>query len=87
MSINIALKQFLQVLHQKSNLIDLDENSLVVGLARVGSSTQKICYGRIIDLIQIDFGEPLHSLIIPGQLQEMEISRLSKYCITSLKVK
>lgn len=53
-----------------------DSEALAVGLARVGSDIQTIKAGSISELIQADFGAPLHSVIIPGRLHELEIEML-----------
>jgi diphthine synthase len=36
----------------------------IFGLARIGSETKQIISGNIKDLINLDFGDPLHSIII-----------------------
>ena len=55
-------------------LIDagMDENQLVVGLARIGSENQTIKAGKAKELIDFDFGKPQHILIVPGELHFME---------------
>jgi diphthine synthase len=50
----------------------LSDNLIVVGVARLGSEDQKIVSGKLKDLIKKDFGNPLHSLIIPGDLHDIE---------------
>lgn len=63
MSVNVALEQLLEAeMNLKKEIIN--EDTLVYGLARVGSTTQVIVSGRIKDLINYDFGEPLHSIVI-----------------------
>ena len=41
--------------------------SLCFGLARIGSETQVIKCGKIKDVLHMDFGIPLHSIIICGK--------------------
>lgn len=75
MSINQALKILIELENRKSYGI-VNDNTLVVGLARVGCENEKIkgeCLKRV--LIE-DFGPPPHSLIIPGKLHPMEIEAL-----------
>lgn len=43
------------------------ENSLAVGVARVGSSLQKIACGTLKELCSVDLGPPLHSLVLLGK--------------------
>lgn len=52
--------------------IDLIEDDLCIGLARVGSSTQKIVRTTLVDMAKLDLGPPLHSLVIPGQMHPLE---------------
>ena len=49
-----------------------DETTICVGLARLGNTTQKIVSGRMKDLIKVEFGPPLHCLVIPGKTHPME---------------
>lgn len=55
----------------------------VFSLARVGDlATQKIAYGTLKQLMTYDgFGGPLHSLIIPGKIHEMEEEMLKYFAI------
>lgn len=60
----------------------LDNESLVVGLARIGSSSQKIVAGSLVKLANFDLGPPLHSLIIPSrELHPLEIEYLEQFRI------
>lgn len=60
-----------------------DDNAICVGLARLGNSNQKIVAGPMKDLLTVDFGPPLHSLIIPGNLHPMEEEVLAFFSIQS----
>jgi len=39
----------------------------------IGSSTQRIVSGSLEELLTVDFGPPLHSLVIVGDLHELEL--------------
>lgn len=52
------------------------EDSIVCVVARAGSSDPLSVAGAVKDLIDGDFGPPLHSLVIPGKLHFMEIEAL-----------
>lgn len=78
MTINQGLQQILDVEAAKNEKA-IDPSTMAVGLARVGSSSQKIVSGKISDLLQVDYGEPLHSLIIAGDIHECEMEHLSLY--------
>jgi diphthine synthase len=79
MSINIGLSQIVEAEENlKSGLLDLD--SIVIGLARVGAPDQKVVSGKIRDLLNFDFGGPLHSLVIPAPgLHSMEKEMIDIY--------
>lgn len=76
MSVNVALKQFLEIeLKRKENVFS--EKLKVVGCARIGSNDQVIKYGSVKKLLSYDFGKPLHCLIVPGKLHFIETEMLS----------
>ncbi|KAA6400271.1 MAG: putative Diphthine methyl ester synthase [Streblomastix strix] len=74
MSINTAIQQLFQIEEEKKQGV-LSPTSICVGLARVGWSTQQIVVGEAQKLLALDFGEPLHSLIIPACDQLCDIER------------
>jgi len=85
MSINIALEQMLEA---EANLKTdkINEDTLVVGVARIGAPTQKIVSGKIKDLIKLDFGSPLHSLIVCAPtLHSMEKEMMEFYNIENVE--
>jgi diphthine synthase len=51
-------------------------NTVVVGIARAGSSNPTVKAGFIKKLLRYDFGEPPHSVIFPGKLHFMEAEAL-----------
>ena len=71
MKTNIAAKQLLQIIESKPNQL-ITEESLVIGLARIGCHNQTIISCQLKHMLDIDLGEPLHSLIIPGKLHPIE---------------
>ncbi|MBW9221208.1 diphthine synthase [Methanothermococcus sp. SCGC AD-155-M21] len=64
--------------NRKENILKKDTKAIV--LARAGSLNPKIAYGKIVDLIDYDFGSPLHCIIIPGKLHFMEEEALKYLC-------
>lgn len=50
--------------------------SMAVGLARVGCDDQLIVYGTLAELATVDFGGPLHSLVMVGATDEIELEML-----------
>ena len=70
MSVNIGLEELLEASKNCKrddyrNLIN--EDSLCFGVARIGSDNQIIKAGKIKDIIKMDFGNPLHSIVICGK--------------------
>ena len=51
-----------------------------VGVARVGQDGQRIVSGTLGELLGVDFGGPLHSLVIAGgPLHEVEEARMAHF--------
>lgn len=48
--------------------------SLAIGCARLGQPTQLIVSGTLAELVCVDFGGPLHSLVMCGELHELELA-------------
>ena len=61
---------------------DLDREGLItpdtlaMGIARVGSKDVIVKAGKISDLIDFDFGGPLHCIVIPSKLHIVEAEYL-----------
>ncbi|MCQ6253825.1 diphthine synthase [Methanocaldococcus sp.] len=79
MTANEGLKILLELENRKKENV-LSEETKVVVVARLGSLKPKLVYGKIKDLINYDFGKPLHSIIIPGKLHFMEEEALKYLC-------
>lgn len=48
-------------------------DTLAIGLARVGQDSQRIIAGTLAELAVLDFGPPLHSLVLVGSsLHDLE---------------
>jgi diphthine synthase len=48
------------------------ESSICIGLARVGRDDSIVVSGTMNQLRKHDFGGPLHSFVIPGNMHELE---------------
>ncbi|KAG8345207.1 putative Tetrapyrrole (Corrin Porphyrin) Methylase [Trypanosoma vivax] len=82
MRIAEAIDQLLEVERmKKGGVVAEDGGSLAVGVARMGSVTQQIVAGRMRELREIDFGEPLHSLVVVGELHPLEEEHLSLFYV------
>jgi len=58
----------------------ISDETLGIGLARIGSPDQEIKAGTLRELERWDFGPPPHSLIIPGELHPLEAEALVLLC-------
>ena len=85
MSVNEGLKYLMKVKEDliangNEDKIAIDEETLAIGLARVGSKDVLVKAGKIADLIEYDFGGPLHSIAIPSKLHIVEAEYLVEIC-------
>lgn len=71
MSANEALKILLDCESERKFKI-LNKNTKLFVICRFGHETEQFFYDSIENLIKKDFGKPLHSLVIPGKLEEIE---------------
>lgn len=78
MTVNDAIREILRVEIKKGDHI-FTENTMCLGIARVGSPDQAIKYGKARDLLKINFGEPLHVLVVPGRLHFIEEEALEQW--------
>lgn len=83
MSVAVAAKQINQAIDNMITSGDTDmtlnQSHEAVGLARIGSETQKIIYCSLKDMESVDLGPPLHSLVIPGKMHPLEMDMLSMF--------
>ena len=91
MSVSEASQQLLEILKKRrtEGIPDTElaytENSLFVGLARVGADTQAIKACSLKEMAETDLGAPLHSLILPAKkLHPLEIEYLQQFSQTKL---
>ncbi|HME87212.1 MAG TPA: diphthine synthase [Candidatus Nanoarchaeia archaeon] len=55
------------------------ESTMVIGVARLGSEKPLIVYGKAKDVMNVNFGLPVHCLIVPGRMHFMEEEFLANY--------
>ncbi|CAK1550540.1 unnamed protein product [Leptosia nina] len=79
MSVKEAASQLLGIIKNRQDS-DLTEDSLAVGLSRVGAQDQKISAISLKEMSNCDLGPPLHSLVIPARnLHPLEVDYLNQY--------
>lgn len=79
MTVNEGLDYLLKVESERGENV-ISEDSLAVGIARAGSDKPMVRADKIKNLLDEDFGGPLHCLIIPGDLHFMEAEYLVRIC-------
>ncbi|XP_038650674.1 diphthine methyl ester synthase [Scyliorhinus canicula] len=84
MSVSEAAEQLLEIIKKQRDEgeeLALTEETLCVGLARVGANDQKIAVATLQQMAKEDLGGPLHSLIITGRMHPMEIEMLKMFAV------
>lgn len=66
MTIKQALEILLKLEDKKQEHI-ISKDTLVIGIARIGADDQLIKSGTVEELMNKEFGKPLHSLIVPAK--------------------
>ncbi|XP_072997179.1 probable diphthine methyl ester synthase isoform X1 [Typha latifolia] len=80
MTINTAINQLLEVQEMHGESV-YNADSICVGIARLGSQDQMLVAGSMKKLLDVDFGAPLHCLIIVGELHPVEEEMMQFYLI------
>ena len=78
MTANDGLKLLLEMEEKLGKHLFNDE-SVVCVVARAGSPNPVVAADSIKELVRRDFGDPLHTVIIPGDLHFMEIEALEVF--------
>ncbi|XP_012285331.1 diphthine methyl ester synthase [Orussus abietinus] len=75
-----AADQLLKIIEKKSEKMVYSADSLVVGLARIGSNDQQIVASTLQEMKETNLGGPLHCLVIPARsLHPLESEYLLQY--------
>ena len=64
--------EILEKIEEKRQEKVITDETVLVGVARIGQKDQTIIFGTKEELKKKEFGEPLHSLIVVGALHEIE---------------
>ncbi|KAG1142611.1 hypothetical protein G6F37_009505 [Rhizopus arrhizus] len=83
MTVNQAVEQLLEIEENRKEGV-CKPDSLAIGCARIGTDSQKIVAGTLQELLNVDFGGPLHSLVLVGsRMHEMEAEFVKEYAFNS----
>jgi diphthine synthase len=78
MSVNEAIEVLRDIERQRNEKVFMP-NDIVVGVARLGASDQKIVAGTVTQVSQADFGSPVHALVVCGSLHFMEEEAIEQF--------
>ncbi|KAK7888673.1 hypothetical protein WMY93_024233 [Mugilogobius chulae] len=79
MTVAQAADQLLQIIQRRREAgeeLGVTEETVCVGVARLGSDDQVIRAAPLRELASCDLGEPLHSLVVTGKLHPLELDLL-----------
>ncbi|KAB5559072.1 hypothetical protein PHYPO_G00024650 [Pangasianodon hypophthalmus] len=79
MTVAQAAEQLLEAVQNRRERAEepaITEDTVCVGLARVGADDQAIRAGSLREMAECDLGAPLHSMIITGHLHPLEVDML-----------
>ncbi|XP_056353824.1 LOW QUALITY PROTEIN: diphthine methyl ester synthase [Oenanthe melanoleuca] len=86
MSVNQAAEQLLAIIQNRrfqGEKPEITENTICVGLARVGALDEKIASGTLQQMSTVELGAPLHSLIVTGTMHPLELEMLKLFSVDS----
>ncbi|KAL8621685.1 diphthine synthase [Nucella lapillus] len=86
MTASLAAEQLLEIVEKKTQedptqTLALSEDTVCVGVARVGAEDQKMVTATLRQMASVDLGGPLHSLVIPGHTHPMERHMLRLFAL------
>ena len=68
MSVNVCIEQMIEAEDNEKTEVFGDIKMIKgIGVARLGANDQQIVSGTLEELLKVDFGKPLHSLVIPAK--------------------
>ncbi|KAI8060448.1 diphthine synthase [Gongronella butleri] len=81
MTVNQAVEQLLEIEETRALGICAGDR-LAIGCARIGTDSQQIVAGTLNELVDVDFGGPLHSLVLIGtRMHELESQFIRDYAV------
>ena len=80
MTVGQAIEQLLEVEQRRKEGL-YGPQTVAVGMARLGAETQQVVCGSFEELASVDFGAPLHCLVIPGHMHFLESDMLRQFAL------
>lgn len=78
MTVNQCIDQLLQLENEYKGGV-LTDDALCVGVSRIGHDDQRIIYGTLAEMKDLDFGPPLHSFVLCGKMHFLEEEYMAYY--------
>jgi diphthine synthase len=85
MSVNTCCEQLIEAEDTLAEEAFDPKTTLCVGLARLGQESQQIVAGTMEELVEVDFGAPLHSFIVCGHCHDLELQVLKEFLLPDSK--
>jgi diphthine methyl ester synthase len=86
MSVNTAVEQLIEAAQRVADERGVEPaytpETMAVGVARVGQADQLIVSGTLEQLRTVDFGAPLHSLVLAGELHHIERDHIKVFDVS-----
>ncbi|XP_045614825.1 uncharacterized protein Dph5 [Procambarus clarkii] len=82
MTVSQAATQILNVINNRASegkATPLIPDQLVIGMARIGTSTQQLKACTLEEMAEVNLGNPLHTLVIVGETHPMEDEYVDMY--------
>ncbi|XP_051231612.1 diphthine methyl ester synthase [Dicentrarchus labrax] len=79
MTVSQAADQLIQIIQRRRKEgaeLGMTEDTVCVGVARLGADDQAIRTATLRQLVSCDLGGPLHSLVVTGRLHPLEVDML-----------
>ncbi|KAL1917907.1 uncharacterized protein VTP21DRAFT_3741 [Calcarisporiella thermophila] len=81
MTVNQAAEQLLEIEEKRGENV-YGADTLAIGCARIGTDTEQFAVGTLKELLDVDLGGPLHSLVIVGsRLHALEADFMRPFAV------
>jgi copper chaperone CopZ len=81
MTVRQAAAQILEIATARASATAIGPSSPAIGVARVGTETQLCVHGSLSQLLTVDFGPPLHSMVLLGRMTDVETGLVGTFCV------
>jgi len=84
MTVSQAASQLLEIIEKRKESKQetvFTEDTVCIGVARIGSTSQQIVSAPLKSLVNVDLGSPLHSLVVSGNVHPLEEEMLKHFSI------